>query len=155
MARVVHVEARSAAGPDAVFALLADTRSWLEWSPMVAAEVVETVPGIHPEGVGALRRFKAPRRRTWSVERVVRYEPGRAHSYELVSGLAIRDYLAEVILRPDGDGTAITWHSTFEAKVPGTGWLYRSMLQTFITDTVDRLARAATSTTSPSGRSGD
>ena len=25
-------------------------------------------------------------------------------------------------------GTAIHWHSTFHAKLPGTGWLYRRQL---------------------------
>lgn len=72
------------------------------------------------------------------------FEPGRRHSCTLLSGLPVRDYVADVILTPDGGGTEIAWHSTFEPKVPGTGWLYRAVLERFITDVAGRLATAST-----------
>ena len=39
--------------------------------------------------------------------------------------------------------TAVWWHSTFRAEVPGTGWLYRRQLGAFIGRTVLGLAAAA------------
>ena len=70
----IDVEARSAAPPEAVWALLADVRSWPGWAPF---------------------------------------------------------------------DSAIRWHSTFRAKVQGTGWLMRASLTRFIRQTSDGLAREA------------
>jgi len=69
--------------------------------------------------------------------------PGEVFSYVLESGLAIRDYKAVVTLTPAEGGTAIRWRSTFRAKVPGTGGLYRRQLGTFIGRTLEGLAAAA------------
>ena len=71
------------------------------------------------------------------------FDPPHRLGYDLVSGLPLRDYHADVTLTPDGDGTHIRWHSTFSAKVPGTGTLTRLALQRFVADTAERLARAA------------
>ena len=61
----------------------------------------------------------------------------------LEAGLALRDYKAVVTLTPSpGGGTTINWRSTFRAKVPGTGWIYRRQLGAFIGETVDGLAAA-------------
>ncbi len=43
----------------------------------------------------------------------------------------------------------IQWHSSFDPKVPGTGWLYRHQLRRFIKRLVDGLARRAQEHTSP------
>jgi hypothetical protein len=43
------------------------------------------------------------------------------------------------------NGTAITWRSTFRAKVPGTGWLYQRQLGLFIGRTVNGLVARAES----------
>jgi hypothetical protein len=82
------------------------------------------------EGVGAVRVFRS----RWAVsrERVVELLPGRRLSYTLLSGVPVRDYRAEVDLEPSDGGTLIRWHATFDAKVPGTGWLYRRILGSFV-----------------------
>jgi hypothetical protein len=54
---------------------------------------------------------------------------------------------------PSGEGTSIRWRSTFQGKVPGTGWIYRRQLGKFIGLTVSGLAAAAESATL-GGRSG-
>jgi hypothetical protein len=92
--------------------------------------------------VGAIRRFQVGR--TTSIERVVAYEPGRRFGYELISGLPLVNYRSDVTFtsRPDG-GTDLVWHSTFEPRHRGTGWIYRMALQRFIADLVVRLARQA------------
>jgi hypothetical protein len=65
-------------------------------------------------------------------------------AYVLEAGLALRDYKAVVTLTPNAaGGTAVNWHSTFWAKVPGTGGIYRRQLGAFIGDTVQGLVAAA------------
>jgi hypothetical protein len=77
-------------------------------------------------------------------ERVTVLEPPSRFGYELLSGLPIRDYRAEVTLAPAADGgTDIRWRSTFAALIPGTGWMMRRRLGRFIAETAQGLARAA------------
>jgi hypothetical protein len=40
-------------------------------------------------------------------------------------------------------GTEIHWHSTFTAKIPGTGWFYRRFLGRFVGQVVAGLVDAA------------
>jgi len=124
-----------------VWALLADARSWPQWTPFDEATVEEG------QGLGELRRFRTGRRTT--RERVSGFEPPQRLTYELVSGIPIRDYRAEVTLTPDGAGTAIRWHSHFRAKIPGTGGIARRQLQRFIEQTAEGLAREAENAVSP------
>ena len=132
----IDVHAASAASPDRLYALLADARSWTDWAPFDGADVESG------HGVGEVRRLR--KGRVKSKERVVALEPPRRFVYEFLSGLPIRDYRAEVTLdpRPDG-GTTVRWHSTFRAKVPGTGWAMRWSLKRFIAETAEGLARRA------------
>lgn len=117
----IDVRVHTGAAPDTVYALLADGATWPVWSPIGS---FEEEPGT------GYRVFRTGR--VTSRERVVEAIPGRRFSYALVSGLAIREYRADVDLEPAGDGTAIRWHSSFFPKVPGTGWLYRRTLGRFI-----------------------
>lgn len=139
--QVIERTATTSGDPEAVYAFLADGRTWPEWSPIGAFELIE--PGdAHPEGLGAVRLFTTGRHQ--SRERVVEREPGRSFAYVLEAGLALNGYKAVVTLGPaQGGGTTIAWRSTFRPKVPGTGWLYRRELGRFIGQTVDGLARAA------------
>lgn len=149
MSKVIHVVVPSEGAPATVFRLLAQTERWPEWSPMSAAVLEQAAPGEDPEGVGAIRRFTTGR--STSRERVVAYEPGRQLSYELLSGLPLRNYRADVTMEPKGGGTLITWHSEFEPARPGTGWLYRALLAKFIKRTARQLAAAAERASAGSG----
>jgi uncharacterized protein YndB with AHSA1/START domain len=142
--QVIEHEMTAKAPPATVFALLADGSTWPSWSPVGSFELVQAGDG-DPEGVGAVRIFRTGRVRT--TERVIMSKPNERFSYKLISGLAVRDYLATVQLVESGDRTVITWRSTFRAKVPGTGWIYRRQLSTFIGLTVNGLAAAAESQT--------
>ena len=138
--QVIDHTVASAATPDAVFDLLADGSTWPEWSPLGSFELLEPGDGI-PEGLGAVRLFTTGRHK--SRERVVERRPGEVFSYALEAGLPLRDYRAVITLTSADGGTAIRWRSTFRAKVPGTGWLYRWQLDKFIGQTVAGLAAAA------------
>jgi len=138
--QVIERTATSTADPPAVYALLADGSTWPDWSPLGTFALIEPGDGS-PEGVGAVRLFVTGRHK--SRERVVERRPGEAFAYVLEEGLPLRDYRADVTLTPADAGTLIRWRSTFRAKVPGTGWLYRRELGKFIGRTVDGLARAA------------
>lgn len=141
--KVIEHEVTTTASPAVVFALLADGSTWPQWSPIGSFELVERGDGL-PEGVGAVRIFRTGR--VSSKERVVAARPNEVFSYELISGLALRDYRAVIELHGSGSGTTIHWRSTFRAKVPGMGWIYQRQLGRFIGRVVNGLAdRAAES----------
>jgi hypothetical protein len=151
--QVIDKTVATRADPASVYALLADGSTWPGWSPIDAFELLAPGEG-NPEGLGAVRLFTTGRHK--SRERVVTCQPGKVFAYELEAGLPLRGYKAVITLLPGGDGddrdrdgsgggvgTTINWRSTFRAKVPGTGWLYRRELGRFIQKTVEGLAAAA------------
>ena len=136
----IDERAWSPATPETVYALLADGATWPAWSGIDSFELRE--PGeTGGESLNAVRVFRTGR--TTSVERLVDLVPGRRLSYALLDGLPLRDYRADVDLTPVDAGTMIRWHSTFTAKRPGTGWLYRLVLARFIRGCVRGLAEHA------------
>jgi hypothetical protein len=139
--QMIDKTATTRGDPDTVYDLLADGATWPSWSPIGSFELL--APGDSaPEGLGAVRLFTTGRHK--SRERVVERRPGQSFAYVLEAGLALRDYKAVVTLVPNADGgTTINWHSTFTAKVPGTGGLYRRQLGAFIEQCVQGLAAAA------------
>lgn len=137
----IDVQVPTEASPDVLYQLLRDGATWPTWSPLDSFELREPAAD-EPEGLGAIRMFRTGR--VASVERLVELVPDRRLSYELVSGLPLRGYHADVDLEKDEEGRiTIHWHSTFEPKVPGTGWLYRRALSRFITRCANGLATYA------------
>lgn len=133
----IEARATTTAPPAVVHALLRDGAAWPEWSPLGTFELER--PGEDErEGVGAIRVFRTGR--VTSREQIVELVPDRRLSYVLLSGLAIRDYRADVDLEPDGEGTVIRWRSSFRAQVPGSGGAYRRGLSRFLQQMVDGLA---------------
>jgi len=93
--KYIDVRVSTTAEPRAIYELLCDGATWPTWSPLGSFEL--TRPGADArEGVGAIRVFRTGRVTT--TERVAELVPDRRFSYELVSGLAIRDYRADVDL---------------------------------------------------------
>jgi hypothetical protein len=134
------VRVPTTAGPDTVYALLRDGATWPTWSPLGSFEL-EAPANDEPEGVGAIRVFRTGRVTT--RERIAELVPNKRLSYQLVSGLAIRDYRADVDVDTDASATTIHWHSTFRPKIPGTGWLYQRTLSRFIERCANGLAARA------------
>jgi hypothetical protein len=137
---VIEREADSRADPATVFALLSDALTWPTWSPLGAAEIEVSSPA-GPGGVGEVRRFDTGRYS--SHEEVVVADAPDHFAYALLAGLPLRDYRADIRITPVADGCHISWRSTFGAKVPGTGWIFRRRLGAFIGDVVDGLAARA------------
>lgn len=132
----IDARARSAAPPEEVWALLADAGSWPRWSAIDEAHVEQG------RGRGELRLFRTGH--VVSRERVLEFQPNERLVYELVSGLPVRDYRAEVTLTPTAEGgTAIRWHSTFRSAIPGAGRAIRRRLERFLAETAEGLAEAA------------
>lgn len=123
------------AAPATVWRWLDDSASWPDWTP-IDAHALERPRG--EDGLGERRRFTTGR--VTVHEEIVERIPERRLAYVLRSGLAVRDYRAEIDLEPTQDGgTAIRWHTTFRPKVPLTGWLYRSALEKATRQFVDGL----------------
>jgi uncharacterized protein YndB with AHSA1/START domain len=140
MVQRIDVTARSTAPPETVYRLLAEGGTWPTWSPLESFRL-ERPAADAPEGVGAIRVFRTGR--TTSREEIVELVPGCRLSYALLSGLPLRGYRADVDLTQVDGGTLIRWRSSFTARVPGTGPLYRWALAKFIRRCADGLAAHA------------
>ena len=105
----IDVRAQAHASPQQVWTVLADTASWADWAPFDEVAVEEG------HEVGEIRRLRSGRITT--RERIVGFEPPRRYVYEIVSGLPIRDYVAEVLVSPlAGDGTEVRWQARFRPR---------------------------------------
>lgn len=143
----ISVRVHSPSEPAALYGLLRDGATWPSWSPIGSFELAQTGRD-EDEGVGAIRVFRTGR--TTSREEIVELRPDRRFGYTLLHGLPLRDYRANVDLEPaPGGGTDIHWHSSFVAKVPGTGWLWRRMLGGFIKQCANGLALQTELSSSP------
>jgi hypothetical protein len=133
------IEERAWASADrsTIYRLLTDGATWPQWTGIDSFELMERGDD-GAEGLNAVRLFRTGRVK--SVERIVELVPDVRLGYALLSGLPLREYRATVDLTPTTKGTLITWRSTFGAKVPGTGWMFRRALGRFIRECVQGLA---------------
>jgi Polyketide cyclase / dehydrase and lipid transport len=132
----IDVRALAHASPQQVWTVLADTASWADWAPFDEVAVEEG------HEVGEIRRLRSGRITT--RERIVGFEPPRRYVYEIVSGLPIRDYVAEVLVSPlAGNGTEVRWQARFRPKIPGTGWVLKRLLQGPVRKGAEALVRRA------------
>ncbi len=126
------------AAPTAVWRLIEDSASWPSWTPIESFELERRGSA---DGTGEIRTFRTGRVQV--REEIVEKRVERRLSYVLLGGLAVRDYRADIDLSPTSDGTEIRWYTTFKAKLPGSGWLYRRALAKATREFVDGLARHA------------
>jgi uncharacterized protein YndB with AHSA1/START domain len=151
---LIDTTAYSSAGPEQVFALLADPDAWPRWGRWLTSEL-EEADADGGAGVGAVRllRSRSLGRTTVSRERVLELDAPHRYRYALLSGLPLRGYEGTVELTPDRSGTRVHWHSRFEGAPIGTGRLYRWILSRFIADAARRLAtHAAAGPADPASR---
>jgi hypothetical protein len=136
--QVIEVRAVIDASPSQVFALLGNSATWPDWTPIDTYEPVQP-PGV--DGLGEVRRFRNGR--TTVTEQIVERVPDRGLTYVLLAGLALTDYRARITLEPHGAATDLCWYTTFRPRVPGTGWLYRRALLAATRAFVEGLSEAA------------
>jgi uncharacterized protein YndB with AHSA1/START domain len=143
----LHVEAGgvASAAPEVVWDLVADASSYSQWGAWSASGYSDPGDLAH-EGVGAVRWFRFGR--TITVERVLTAERPRRLTYTVVSGIPVRNYLAEVTLAPHGEGTRIHWAADWDATLLGR--IVHRRLRTFYPDMVRRLISAAEATVASS-----
>ncbi len=115
---VLHVEAEgtTSAGPEVVWAMLADVTQYAVWGPWDDCGYEQ--PGkTSPHGVGAVRRLRYGW--TTTIEEILEIDEGRRLAYTVIRGIPVKDYRGEVTLTPSADGTHIRWTADWRATVPG------------------------------------
>ena len=96
--RTIEAAVATTAPPAAVWALLADASKWQQWGAWSKVEI----EGGGEQGPGAVRALvRAP---FHLRERVTTWEPGSRVGYELLEGMRVRGYKAEVTLEPTAQG---------------------------------------------------
>ncbi len=145
------VEARSAAGPPAIYALLCDGSTWPRWTPFRTFEL-EREGEAGGESKGAIRVFTSGRTR--NREALTELSQDRLLGYRSLSGLPVRNHRASVHLAPGADGTLITWHEQFETTIPGSAWYLTRALRRFVQACADGLAANAAGTAGAAGAAG-
>jgi carbon monoxide dehydrogenase subunit G len=131
----------SSAQPETVYAALIDVTKWNQWVPGVKQGLLERSGDPPPYGRGAIRKFG--RSGFFVREEIVAAEPPHHHSYAILSGLPVKDHLADVELQPDAHATRIEWRATFNVKIRGTGPLLERFFRRVIGGTARALAREA------------
>jgi uncharacterized protein YndB with AHSA1/START domain len=138
----LEVSRESAAPPERVFALLAAGDRWQEWAGPFVPRSRWQVPGDPVGGVGAVRRLGVGP--LVSLERITASEPPYRLSYVVDSPAPYRSYASTVTLTPTASGgTAISWRSSFEPIVPGTGAVLRWLLRAIVASFARNLAEKA------------
>jgi uncharacterized protein YndB with AHSA1/START domain len=105
------------ASPDQVWAVLADHEGMSRWAPGLRVALRAEGNGDR-NGVGAVRVIDAPGPAPSIVEEVVTFEPGRRLEYRALSGVPLKNYVGDVVLRPLGGGTEISYTITADQRVP-------------------------------------
>jgi uncharacterized protein YndB with AHSA1/START domain len=102
-----------------VWAVLSDHEGMARWAPGMKASLVR--PGDDERnGVGAQRRLQPPLLPAF-VEEITAFEPERRLSYAALAGIPLRNYVADVQLRPVGSGdsgTEISYTVSADNKIP-------------------------------------
>ncbi|WP_422746284.1 SRPBCC family protein [Mycobacterium sp. WMMD1722] len=113
----IRVERTIAAPREQVFAWLADPAS-LTTAPLVIR--AGWAEGVSGPGVGALRKVVATG--MWFHEEITAYDPPSSYSYRIVRSWPAFDHDGGTLtLTPTGDGTHVTWTSSYRHPARGGG----------------------------------
>ena len=134
----VEAEGMARAAPETVWELVANAETYSQWGPWSAGGY-ENLGDQAPDAAGVIRWFRYGR--TTTVEKVLESERARRLVYTVVKGIPVRNYRAEVVLRPVGEGTHIRWSASWDRTIPGR--FVRRRLRAIYPDVVGRLIAAA------------
>ena len=138
--RQIDILEATTASPEDVYGLLTDASSWPTWTS-IESVALERTGSSPPEGVGAIRVNR--RGRVTGRDQITELVPNRRFSYTSLSGLPVRDYIAQVDVEPTPTGTSIRWQASFRPVIPGTGRMLQRGIQRFLTECAAGLARCA------------
>jgi uncharacterized protein YndB with AHSA1/START domain len=141
-----EVTTTSTAPVEVVWPLISEAERWKEWSFLTHSSLEREGQPV-PDGVGAIRRFT--NHGVGSREEVVAWEPPHHLGYVILSGFPVRNYRGDVVLAAEGGGSRITWSSSFDTKIPGTGRLMREVLHRIIRRMSGGVVRAAEAAAPP------
>ena len=126
----VHIVVASKASPAALYGLLKDGRTWVDWSDLDEC-VPEGLAANGEEHVGTVHASRRGRTRGW--DGITELVPDERLAYEHVKGLPVVDYVASVTLAAKADGTtSIVWDAAFTPRWPGTGGMLRRGVTQFL-----------------------
>jgi hypothetical protein len=134
MIEIEHT-AHSEVSRSAVWKKLSDLQAWHEWGPWTKTDIDRDIRTMVSE------RKRLTGKPYVMTERVTALVPEERFEYELLAGLPVRNYRAVVTLTDAGEGTNITWRSSFESPWPFFGGLWRGAMLKVIRDVSERLAR--------------
>jgi hypothetical protein len=118
-----NVTVKSSMSPDAVWKKIGDFCGIKSWIPAVTGCVIsadgkQRTVSLKNETSDTLGKSIAVGSPGILVERLDNWDDAkRSYSYSILSGpLAVSDYHSTLIVLPDGKGSALNWHSTYQAK---------------------------------------
>lgn len=123
---------------DQVWAILAHHEGMASWGPGMKVSL-DREGAADRNGVGAVRRIKAPGPAPAIVEEITRFETDGVLGYKALGGVPFRNYSGEVTLSPAGDGTRIEWTLTADQRLPV---VEKAALKTVVTTLLQLLVRA-------------
>jgi len=100
-----------------VWDVLADHEGMSHWGPGISV-TLRSEGSPDRNGIGAVRVIDAPGPMPSIVEEIIAFEPGRMLAYQALSGVPLRNYGGEVLLREVAGGTEITYTVTADQRVP-------------------------------------
>lgn len=100
-----------------VWDVLSDHEGMAHWGPGLRVSL--RTPGTDDRnGVGAVRVIELPGPAPAIVEEVTAFEPGRRLAYRALSGVPLKSYRGEVVLRDVTGGTEIAYTVLADRRVP-------------------------------------
>ena len=80
-------------------------------------------------GVGSVRRMKVSPLLPAFEETVTQAEPDRLIEYRITKGSPLKDHVGVMRFSPEGTGTRLHYTIDFDGKVPGTGALFKRIVE--------------------------
>jgi uncharacterized protein YndB with AHSA1/START domain len=105
------------ASPDQVWEVLSDHEGMTHWGPGLSV-TLRAEGAADRNGVGAVRVIAARGPAPSIVEEVTAFEPGRRLGYRALSGVPLRNYRGDVVLREVPGGTEISYTVSADQRVP-------------------------------------
>lgn len=109
---------RIEASPEVVFDTITDHRRYSDYTPIRRAEL-EREGDTEPNGKGAIRALHlvGPPMR----ERVIAFDRPHLFTYEILSGLPVRDHVGTVTVDAAGSGSLMTYRIETTPTIPLSG----------------------------------